>query len=71
MGQVSVVQIADVYHGEFMQLFNHLYIRYFTSSQGQGGAGDSKFHLKSDAFWCKAYNDGSSEQEERVYFAGR
>lgn len=64
-------QVADVYLGEFMRLFNHFYFRYITSNQDDGEAGSRMLHLKSDDSWREAYyRDGSTKQKERLYFAG-
>lgn len=63
-------QVADIYLGEFMRLFNHFYFRYVTEPKSASGARSGKLYLKSNDSWCEGYYDGSSKQKERIYFAG-
>lgn len=65
-------QVADIYLGEFMRLFNHYFFRYIRRSQEatRGTTEREPAYLASDSSWCDPYyEDGTMKQKERLLFA--
>lgn len=67
-------RVADIYFGEFMRLFDHLYARYLAKllrAKGGGGATqDGKGWLAPDARWVKAHVGEGPKSRRRRYFHG-
>jgi hypothetical protein len=65
-------RVADVYFGEFMRLFDHLYARYLArkikaaTATPRPGAG----YLRPDASWVAAHFGGGPKSRRRQYFHG-
>ena len=67
-------RVADVYFGEFMRLFDHLYARYLAKkikaeqkkTKPKKGAG----YLRPDASWVADHFGDSTKSRRRQYFHG-
>lgn len=69
----SDTRVADIYLGEFMRVFNHLYFRNVTSRQSaQPGTEERKSaYLCPDDSWDKRYyQKGSIKEKQRLLFSG-
>lgn len=61
-------RVADIYLGEFMRLFHHLYFRDLIEKVSQG----TNSYLKPDDSWTQPYFDPDTDRfKERVLFSGR
>jgi len=65
--------VADIFLGEFMRLFDHFYFRQTIQKQTAGAGGkvaDKSFYLAPDSSWTERYFDaGSRKFMERKLFA--
>ena len=66
-------RVADVYFGEFMRLFDHLYARYlakkFKEAKTKPTTGSSGY-LRPDASWVAGHFGASTKSRRRQYFHG-
>lgn len=63
--------VADIYLGEFMQLFYHFYFRYVVQNQKAKSGSEEKqrSYLKTDDSWIeKYYRKDSKNEKERIMF---
>jgi hypothetical protein len=65
-------RVADIYFGEFMRVFDHLYARYIVKKLKQAEAGDPDAgYLKEDTkAWLPQHFKPGRKQLRRVYFMG-
>jgi PLD-like domain len=69
-------RVADVYFGEFMRLFDHLYARYLAKKikEAQKSAkpkkGSSGGYLRPDSSWVKDHFGAGPKSRRRQYFHG-
>jgi phosphatidylserine/phosphatidylglycerophosphate/cardiolipin synthase-like enzyme len=69
--------VADVYFGEFMRLFDHLYARYLAKKIREEqqnpkpkGAGSRGGYLRPDSGWVAAHFGAGPKSRRRQYFHG-
>ena len=65
-------RVGDIYFGEFMRIFDHLYARYIVAKLKQAGRGDPDAgFLKEDASeWVPAHFRPGRKELRRRYFMG-
>ena len=65
-------RVADIYFGEFMRIFDHLYARYIVAKLKLAGRGDPDAgFLKEDASeWVPAHFSPGRKSLRRRYFMG-
>lgn len=72
-------RVADVYFGEFMRIFDHLYARYLAKkiedekkkkAKPKTGAGKSSGYLRPDSSWVAAHFADGPKSRRRQYFHG-
>lgn len=66
------LRVADIYFGEFMRLFDHLYSRYLVEKLNTGGHPDpSAGYLKEDTGeWLPQHFEEGPKSRRRRYFVG-
>ena len=71
-------RVADVYFGEFMRMFDHLYARYLAKKINEAtkkakpkkGAKGSHGYLRPDSSWVAAHFGDGPKSRRREYFHG-
>ncbi len=70
-------RVADMYFGEFMRIFDHLYARYLAKkikekqkAKPKKGAGRSSGYLRPDASWVADHFGSGPKSRRRQYFHG-
>jgi hypothetical protein len=70
-------RVADIYFGEFMRIFDHLYARYLAKKIQEGkkkpkpkGTGGSSGYLRPDSSWMAAHFGTGPKSRRRQYFHG-
>ncbi len=65
-------RVADIYFGEFMRIFDHLYSRYIVEKMKRAGTSDPDAgFLKEDAKdWVPQHFKKGRKQLRRLYFMG-
>ena len=71
-------RVADVYFGEFMRIFDHIYARYLTKkieerkkkTEPKKGAAVSSGYLRPDSSWVAAHFGSGPKSRRRKYFHG-
>jgi phosphatidylserine/phosphatidylglycerophosphate/cardiolipin synthase-like enzyme len=72
-------RVADIYFGEFMRLFDHLYARYITnkikeerkkSAKAKTSVKSSAGYLREDSSWVADHFGEGSKSRRRQYFHG-
>ena len=75
----SEQRVADVYFGEFMRIFDHLYARYLSKkikeekkkkAKTKKGTGGSSGFLRPDSSWVAAHFGTGPKSRRRQYFHG-
>jgi phosphatidylserine/phosphatidylglycerophosphate/cardiolipin synthase-like enzyme len=66
-------RVADIYFGEFMRVFDHLYSRYIVEKMKNAGSGDpdAGFLKETDKEWVPQHFKPGRKQLRRLYFMGR
>ena len=70
-------RVADIYFGEFMRIFDHLYARYLSKKikeekkkKAKKGAGGSSGYLRPDSSWVADHFGTGPKSRRRQYFHG-
>jgi phosphatidylserine/phosphatidylglycerophosphate/cardiolipin synthase-like enzyme len=64
-------RVADIYFGEFMRIFDHVYARYIWKRLQNKIPGEiTKNFLKPDSSWVEANFEDGPKSRRRQYFAG-
>ncbi|HZP35402.1 MAG TPA: phospholipase D-like domain-containing protein [Methylomirabilota bacterium] len=65
-------RVADIYFGEFMRLFDHLYARYLarTIKEAKTAPRPGSGYLRPDASWVAAHFGNGPKSRRRQYFHG-
>lgn len=65
-------RVSDIYFGEFLRIFDHLYARYVTRRMREAKKGDATagFLKETQAEWLPAHFAKGAKALRRVYFAG-
>jgi phosphatidylserine/phosphatidylglycerophosphate/cardiolipin synthase-like enzyme len=65
-------RVADIYFGEFMRIFDHLYSRYIVGKMKKAGSSDpdAGFLKEKAADWVPAHFKKGRKQLRRLYFMG-
>jgi hypothetical protein len=66
-------RVADIYFGEFMRVFDHLYSRYIVEKMKNAGSGDpdAGFLKETDEEWVPQHFKPGRKHLRRLYFMGR
>jgi len=63
-------RVADIYFGEFMRVFDHIYARHMIKRAIEQGRDLSRNYLREDQRWVRAYQGDNPKARRRQYFRG-
>lgn len=63
-------RVADMYFGEFMRVFDHLYARHLIRRAIEAGEEIKRNYLAPDTSWVKPYTGDNPKARRRRYFRG-